>query len=163
MAFKKKQPILNTCVRLSGIKVLEFPSLILQMSYFCHISIDKDSDFARNKYILIKNNSFCTLEHTFCKLQSDFNTCKLFLQVCSKFQSSLIASYHATYHLLWKNILTLGSQHIWRISTHTNIFSYLFRIVLLLGSQTENKQILKLNPLTRFNDFQFKGWSLLWP
>ena len=59
MAFKKKQPILNTCVRLSGIKVLEFPSLIIQMSYFCHISINKDSGgkFARNKYILIKNNS----------------------------------------------------------------------------------------------------------
>ena len=59
MAFKKKQPILNTCVRLSGIKVLEFPSLILQMSYFCHISINKGSGgkFARNKYILIKNNS----------------------------------------------------------------------------------------------------------
>ena len=29
------------------------------------------------------------LEQTFCKLQSDFNTCKLFLQVCSKFQSYL--------------------------------------------------------------------------
>ena len=56
MAFKKKQQIFNTCAGLSGIKVLEFPSLILQMSYFCHISIDKDSDFARNKYILIKNN-----------------------------------------------------------------------------------------------------------
>ena len=102
-----------------------------------------------------------SVQHTFSKWLLDFNTCKLFLQVCSKFQSSLIASYHATYHLLWKNILTLGSQHIWRISSHTNIFSYLFKIVLLLGSQTENKQILKLNPLTRFNDSQFKGWSLL--
>ena len=51
MAFKKKQPILNTCVRLSGIKVLEFPSLILQMSEFCHISFNDvmDDNFARNK------------------------------------------------------------------------------------------------------------------
>ena len=136
------------------------PIINIQLSYICQISIIEviGRIFARNK-----SNNFLHLDSTFCKLQSDFNTCKLFLQVCSKFQSSLIASYHATYHLLWKNILTPGSQNIWGISTHTNIFSYLFKIVLLLGSQTQNKQILKLNPLTRFNDFQFKGWSLLWP
>ena len=40
---------------------------------------------------------------------------------------------------------------------YKNIFFYFFYIVLLLGPQTKNKQILKLNPLTRFNDFQFKG------
>ena len=58
MAFKKKQQIFNTCAGLSGIKVLEFPSLILQMSYFCHISINKGSGgkFARNKNNLIRNN-----------------------------------------------------------------------------------------------------------
>ena len=48
-------------------------------------------------------------------------------------------------------------SQLWKYLTDIiEIFPFVFRlyqIVLLLGSQTENKQILELNPLTCFNDF----------